>query len=184
MSFNDDEQLITHEVTKEHDPDSLLEQLAAKRQEVAATKETFIPVPGYDDKPPLLLVRYRLVDGPELQFIGDKIRRETRDQWQRQVFAAVDTFILACTGIFIDKGDNTTPVQMSFNGEPVTGFTEELAKALRYYDELPSPATARSVVFGLFAGNEIAINQHMFLLNRWSTNTTVDVREASFSGNF
>lgn len=164
-------------------PDGLLEQLAAKRQEIAETKETFIPIPGYDQKPPLLLANYRLLEGPELAQIGEDIRASHRrmSRWDKQLQAAVLMFDRACVGIYVDKGDGQ-PVPLTWHGRPISGYTIDLAEALRFLDKLPENPTHSDVIFGLFAGNDLAVSQHSFQLNRWFGNTSIDVSE-DFLGN-
>lgn len=164
--------------SQDEGPDNLLEQLAAKRREISEIKETFIPIPGYDREPPMLLAKYRLLDGPEIARIGNKIRRETKNNWDRQVHGAIDTFIAACVGIFVDKGDGEPPVPLTLNGEEITGYTEAFASALQFEAE-----TARGIVLGVFAHNEIAISQHSFLLNRWFSDTSIDVTKEFLEGN-
>lgn len=164
-------------------PTNLLEQLAAKRKELSDTKETFIPVPGYDRHPPLLLVRYKMLAGPELNIIGEKIRREVKDRLQRSMLAAVDTFIAAAIGLFVDQGDNKPPEPLTYQGVTITGFTPELAEALQFTGELSDPPTARSIVFKLFADNDSAIAKHNYMLNRWFTDPTLDVGEEMDEGN-
>lgn len=167
-----------------HDPqpENLLEQLAAKRQEIADTKETFIPIPGYDKEPPLLLARYRLLEGPELAIIGDKIRREVKGRWDRTLFAAIDTFIAACIGIFVDTGDGK-PVPLQLHGQPIAGFNDDLAEALQFKGDLRENFNHRDVVLGLFAKNDVAITSHAMALNRWFGDTTVDVSQDMLGGN-
>lgn len=168
---------------RDDEPTNLLEQLAAKRKELSETKETFIPVPGYDRHPPLLLVRYKMLTGPELNMIGEKIRREVKDRLQRSLLAAADTFIAAAVGLFVDQGDNTPPEPLTYQGEPITGFTPELAEALQFSGELSNPPTARSIVFKLFADNDSALAKHNYMLNRWFTDPTLDVDEEMAEGN-
>jgi hypothetical protein len=163
------------------DPTNLLEQLAAKRKEISENKETFIPIPGYDREPPLLLARYRLLEGPELAGIGQKVSREIKARWDRQLFAAIDTFIAACIGIYVDKGDGK-PEPLTVNGDPVLGFDESLAEALHYKSELSQPVRGRDVVLGLFGKNDVMITNHAMQLNRWFGDTTVDVSQ-EFLGN-
>lgn len=175
---------IAEQAAQDKAPENLLEQLAAKRKEISETRETFISVPGYDREPPLLLVRYELLEGNTLVKIGDKVRREVKDKWQRQLFAAVDTFIAACVGIFVDYGDGTPPQPLTYNGQIVTGFNQDLAEALQFSGELSDPPSARSVVFKLFADNDAALSKHNYMLNRWFTDPTLDVAGEMEAGNF
>lgn len=167
-------------LAEEGQPDTLLEQLAAKRDEIAATKDTFIPIAGYDREPPLLLAHYRLLEGPELAQIASKIRTEFKSRWDRSINAAIDTLIAACDGIYVDKGDGK-PVPLQLNGQPITGFDDNLAEALKFADKLRENFNHRDVVLGLFT-NELAISEHNFRLNRWFGDTSSDVTE-DFLGN-
>lgn len=162
---------------------SLLDQLAERRRELSSTRETMIPVPGYDREDTMLLAKYRLLEGTELSRIGDKVRRDTKNKWDRQINAALDIFVAACEGFYIDMGQGEPPQPVTFEGNPITGFTEELARALQYFDELPTPVTARHVAYGLFAKNDVAINTHSYMLNRWFSDTSLDVSREFMEGN-
>jgi len=159
----------------EEPADSPLEALAAKHRELAETREVNIPVPGYDREPPRLLVRYRLLEGNEIARLGEKIRRETRNQWQRGVFAAIDTFINAVVGFYYDTGDGIYN-ELTYQGEHLTNFDMRLATALGFAGELPAEPTARAVAFALFNNNDAAIAQHNYLLNSWFADTSLDVQ--------
>jgi hypothetical protein len=173
---------VEEAVEEEEQPDSLLEQLAAKRREISETRETNVPVPGYDVEPPLLLIRYKLLDGQDLTRIGEKIRRQSKERWVRALNAAIDTFVAACVGFYVDMGDGE-PVPLTYHGEHIKGFTLELADALQFRSELPDPPSTRSIVLALFANNDVAITQHSFMLNRWFQNTSVDVNQELLEGN-
>lgn len=174
--MSENEPLLTDHLVAEDEAESPLEQLAAKRRVIAETRDTLVPVPGYDREPPLLLVKYKLLEGPDLVKIGDKISRETRSRWQRQILAAVDTFVAACMGFYVDKGDGK-PVPLTYHGEPILRYDHTLAEALGFADELPPEPTARAVVFGLFTSNDAMIAQHNYLLNRWFQDTSLDVSQ-------
>jgi hypothetical protein len=174
--MNEEHLNVTDAVVADDAPESPLEQLAAQHRVLSETKECNIPVPGYDKEPPLLLIRYGLVEGSQLAKIGDKIRRETRNQWQRQVHAAVDTFIAACRGFYYDLGDGLLHPLM-YQGEHIVSFSPALAEALKFDSELPPEPTARSVAFSLFNNNDAAIAQHNYLLNSWFSDTSLDVQK-------
>lgn len=173
---------ITDQVVQDEPPESPLGQLAAKHRELADTREVDIPVPGYDKQPPLLYIRYRLLEGNEISRMGDKIRRETRNQWQRQIYAAIDTFIAACKGFYVDTGDGVRN-ELTYHGEHLAGFNMELAEALGFQEEVGDQPTARKVAFSLFNYNDAAIAQHNMLLNMWFSDTSLDV-QAELLGNF
>jgi len=170
MSEENEAEVPVTQITAVQDErnESLLDNLQRKRADLA-TKETYIHIPGYDKDPPILLAKYRLVEGKELDMLGDKVTRETKNKWDRQVLAAVDTFITCCEGMYVDHGDGE-PKPMTLEGEHIWGYNEQLATALNF-----EAKTAREVVFGVFVNNEIAIMQHNMMLSRWMSNTSRQV---------
>ena len=165
-------------------PESLFDQLAQKHKELAETRTTDIPVPGYDGEPPNLFIRYRLLAGEEITRIGDKVLRETKNKWERNLFAAADTMIAACEGIMVSLSGKVEDAQpLTWRGQPVRTFGPDLAEALQYQSELPPTATHRDVLLGLFAGNDVALAQHSVQLNRWFGNTSTDVMSQMLEGN-
>jgi hypothetical protein len=161
------------------DEGSLLDDLRKKREEVADNTEVFIPLPGYDDpaNPPIMLAKYRLMEGQELGKIGKKVQQETRDQWERQIRATVDALIAACDGIYYDMLKGEGPQQVTRNGVPIYGYTPELASILGFKAE-----TAREVVMGVFVSNEVAIMQHGARFTLWLGNTSRKVDQDLFLG--
>lgn len=162
------------------EPDSLLDVLAQKRQIIADTTGVDIRLPGYDIDPPILYASYRLLDGKELQVIGQTVQRKFKSRSDRELYANVDVFTRAITGFKYDMGDGELKV-LTLRGEPITGFDASLAEALQFTDKIGDPNDARQVVFGLFV-HEVPIYDHGLKLNRWFANTGVDVN-ASLMGN-
>jgi hypothetical protein len=151
---------------------SLLDALAAERDEMAAERETFIPIPGYGrDSGVIMLVKYRLLGGEEIAGIGRKVQREFRksQQYERILYASIDTMIAACEGFYAQRGTNGEKLEL-----PLYHYDTELAKALKFEDQIDPNQPARSVVIALFGGNMIAIQQHTLLLGRWMGDTTMD----------
>ena len=148
---------------------SLLEGLRQKNRDLQ-NKETYINIPGYDDAPPIMKAKYRLLEGKEIDDIMTKVMKEVKGNWDRQVLSAVDMFIAACEGMFVDIGDGAEePYQMKTNeGTEILGYNPDLAAAL----ELQGTETARQVVFAVFANNEAAIMQHNVKLSLWMSNTS------------
>jgi hypothetical protein len=153
-------------------PQSLLDSLRQRREELTETRDVFIPLPGYDAEPPILLAKYRLLEGHEINAIAKKVTRETKDSWTRQTLAAVDTFIAACTGMFVDLKDGQGPQPMTLNGNPILGYNQDLATALDFQSE-----TARQTVYGVFADNDVAIMTHGARLSLWMGDTTRKIDE-------
>lgn len=161
---------------------SLLDSLAQKHSALANTKSIKMVLPGYDQKPPFLLAQYGLVDGKELALLGEKVYRETKDAYQRQLYGAVDTMIMALQGFYVDLGDGL-PKELTYQREHLTRFDVSLAQALKFEDKLKPGHGAREVVFSLFGGNDIMIVSHSVQLSRWLSNTSIEVDEAMFGGN-
>jgi hypothetical protein len=155
-------------------PQSLLDVLAQRKKEQQEATEVYITIPGYDKPPIILAAQYRLLEGKEIDEIGRRVTSQTKDRWQRQVFAAVDTFIAACTGFYYqEEGDSAdTWKPLTLNQVLIPGYTNELAQALRF-----EATTAREVAFGLFGGNDVAIMQHNVRLSIWMGDTTRDVNQ-------
>lgn len=169
-------------VPLEEEPENVLEALAAKRVELEKNKETFIPIPGYDRSPPILMARYRLLSGPDFEGIAQRVQKQFRDRWERSLYAAIDTMLAACSGIFVDTGDGQPKPLTWKGGQVIAGFNPDLANALGFADKMDEGQTHRSVVMALFGGNEVMIGTHSVQLNRWMSNTTVEI-DQDFLGN-
>jgi hypothetical protein len=185
--MTDDTQVVPDPVAQaaqDPQPSNVLEQLAAKRGVIADTREAFIPLPGYDKEPPLLLAKYRLIDGPELAQIGSDIQTEFRSRWDRSLYMAIATMVRACGGIYVDIAGDGNPVPLTLNGKPITGYNDDLAEALSFQDKLPPNHRDRDVLVGLFGGNEVMISSHAIILNRWFADTSLDISKEMLEGNF
>src|SRR5580765_2030555 len=166
-----------HEVIESEEEDpvesdrNLLDRIRAKRLELAERRSTYITVPGYEDIG--LVVQYHLLDGKELDRIAEKVKRQMRDRVDRGLNAAADTLIAACDGFFLDKGSSEyAPFDPGNRGAPLR-YEKELAEFLG----VEEVATARDVVFMIFADNDVALANHAMKLNRWFTNTSRDADE-------
>lgn len=157
---------------------SLWDQLAQAREESAQARETFIAIPGY--KGIDLLARYRLLEGHEIEKIarrsmGKKKQRQAGSMWDRNLSAAMDTMAEACTGIYYQREGDEEPQALAFGDEPIFGFGDPgLVTGLRLD---PSLDTVRKVILAMFGGNDLAISDHAIRLNRWFTDTNIDVDE-------
>jgi hypothetical protein len=175
-------QIITPLLPAEEQPNSLLDQLAAKRRDVSENREVLIPVPGYE-APPLLLIKYRLLEGTDIDRIGRNMRQDRSGRWDKQLNAMFGLMTMAVLGVFVDVDGGGTTQPLTINGVPVTQFSTELAQGLGYATELPESPTSANVIFGLFGNNELAIAEHCARLNRWMSNTSADVNETLLGGN-
>lgn len=158
----------TNGEVEEEPAKNLLDQLRQERRESMENMETLIPVPGYDNIP--LLIQYRMMDGHEMDKIGRKVIKQTRDRWTRNLMAAIDTMISAATGVFIEVGGEVQP--LTLNRQPILGYTPELAEALGF-----KAATAREVVIGTFQNKDMHIANHSMRLQRWFGDSSAAVDE-------
>lgn len=166
-----EEDVPLHDLAKdngEKSSESLFDNLREKRTELGKNQTIILPIPGYDNDPPVLMAKYRLMTGKELEDIAQRVSRQTKDRSQRQILAAVDTFINCCEGIYVDLEDGEGPKPLSnLQDQPIRGYNQDLADTLQFPAE-----NARQVVFGIFADNDIAIMQHNVRLGLWMSNTS------------
>ena len=165
------------EAEEQSEANTLMERLRAERQGMAEDQSIDISIPGYGD--PVLLCRYRLVEGRELQRIMDKVRRQTKDSFDRNLLTTVDTFIAACEGIYIkepDSEEEPVPLDPDNTGAPMQ-YEPSLAKFLGF-----EANNAREVVRGVFGENDNAIMQHGARLARWFGNTELTDTEEFLLG--
>ena len=151
---------------------SIVDLLQADMQELAETKEAYIPVKGYERVG--LQVCYHLPDrGKELDQIARKVQREVKDNYNRNITIAIDTMIHLCSGLYVQPAGVTERVMLDLDhtGEPVM-FDEKLAEMLGIESQV---STAREVVRKLFGNNEMMIISHAEKLNRWLQNTKADL---------
>jgi hypothetical protein len=153
---------------EEEQVQSLLDQLRAERKEGMEDVQTLIPVPGYDTVP--LLIQYRMMDGHELDRISRKVMKQSRDRWTRSLTAALDVMIAAATGVFVEYNGEVKP--LTLNGQPVPGFTSELAESLGF-----EARTAREVVIGTFQNKDMHIANHSMKLQRWFGDSAAAIDE-------
>jgi hypothetical protein len=170
--MDDDTQVTPAEVALgEKSPESLIEALRARRQEVAETTETMMPISGYEEFG--LQVKHRLLERTEVTAIGRKIIKEFKKIEDRNVHLLYDQIIASTEGFYI---------QVDGDPEPVPLWDQEGQTVLRW-DQLAETmgatnlSTARDALIFVFGGNEFAIGQHGILLNRWFTNTGINVDE-------
>ena len=157
-------------------PQSLMEQLRAKRQEVADTKDIKIPIPMYEDLG--LQAQYRLMDRPEVEAIGKKNRNTTKDRGQFQMNVLCDVIINACEGFYVQQGGETIPLTDGDDGPHITRWDELAMFCGASRDQASS---GRAALYFMFGGNEFAIGNHGITLNRWFGNTGAEV-DADFLG--
>jgi hypothetical protein len=159
---------------------SLLDALAARRDEIAVNNEIYLPIPGYDVSGITLLARYRLLSGEELEGIGRKVVKQysKSQRYERTLYGSIDVMVNACTGIFYEM-DGQRKQLTTNDGTPIDGFDENLAEALQFEAD-----TARQCVLGVFCGNVVSLQTHNLMLGRWMSDTSIDVMSEMLEGNF
>lgn len=150
-------------------PQTLMDQLRAAREDVANSRETFVPIPGYEQIG--LYARHRLMERPEVEQIGRKIVKETRDRGDRQMLILLDQIIGSTTGFFVRKGKDD--VQLLDDRDDDNMPIMNWGHLADYLDGKSS--NAREAVMFVFGNNEFAVGQYGIQLNRWMTNTSLDV---------
>jgi hypothetical protein len=152
---------------------SLLDSLRAKRERLAASKTTDIPIPGYGGE---LVVRYRLCDPlVEGKQIGDRLLEQFKgadQESERMYFMFVDTLIAACDGIFVKVGDEL--VSLDEEGDTIDYGDPRLGEFLGFTAD-----TARDAVLAVFGDNKIAVTQHGRQLQLWMGDTTGELNRST-----
>lgn len=161
--------------SEEGENKNLLDALSAQREETAAIRECFVPIPGYSRSGMTLLAQYHLIEGDELAAIGKKVSREYRktQTYERNLYASIDTMIEACIGLWVDR--NGEKIQLKNGPNLITGYTTDAAEALKVSGE-----SARLCLLGLFNSNVVAIQQHSTMLGRWMGDTSIDTMAEFF----
>jgi hypothetical protein len=153
---------------------SIVDLFKAEQEELASTKSVFIPVKGYEKTG--LQVKYRMPQsGKEIEAIANKVNRQFKDTYSRNLYSAMDVMINLCDGLYVQPEDVPEPVPLESDdsGDPCM-FDGSLA-AMLGMDVESEDTTARAVVRKLFGGNELAVMTHAFDLNRWLGNTKADL---------
>lgn len=162
--------------------ESIIERLRKQRVSVAEEHFKDIDVPGYSGE---LFCRYNLLDSKDLKQIGTMIQKTIRDREEQAIAAGCDTLITACQEFFVRDNGKEIPVKELLD-PPRPDFPVRydlyLAEFLDYRKYLPDPPTLRSVVLGLFGGNEISLAAHNADLARWmmGKGTEVDAELGNF----
>ena len=168
---------IAVEMQNDAPPSSLMEQMRARRQEIADKRTTKVPIPGYEEAGHLK-GEYRLLDRRETEAIGRRVRKQAKgNRGEFEMLVLCDVIINAAEGFYVTDGGQEIPLTFGDDGPPITRY-EELAKFLGYEGE---PPNARAALYYVFGNNEFAIGGHGIVLNRWFGNTGIDV-DAEFLG--
>jgi hypothetical protein len=174
MSELEETPIITGTDEDAKSPESLMEQLRAKRQEIAETRDTFVPITGYGSVG--LQAQHRLMERPEVEDIGRKVLQEVKGRGDRQMRILEDQIINSTTGFFIQRTGDIVPQPLldEQNGDEQILRWDQLAHYLGW-TPASHDANARAALYFVFGGNEFAVGQYGILLNRWMGNTSFKV---------
>lgn len=161
---------LVHQITEATQPNSLMEQLAAKRKEIAETRSEFFPIVGYESEG--LCAEHRLMDRPEVEIIGKNVLREFKERGDRQQAILVDQIINSVTGIYVKNGKGKPEPLLDDDGSHVRSW-DHFAERLGW-TRVPD---SRAALYYVFGDNEFMIGQYGILLNRWMGNTGIKVDE-------
>lgn len=153
---------------------SIKDQLVKERQKTLGATTCYIDVTGYAGR---LVACYRLMDGKELELIGKRVERQAQDQAEKLVWGSADILIAACEGFYL-RADDDTLHPLLVEGEHVK-YDENLAEFLDYKEQVKS---ARDVVIGLFADNDMALVQHQVRYARWMADPSKDPNQEALPG--
>jgi hypothetical protein len=147
---------------------SITDRLRLQHKEQVDQKFKDIDIPGFNGD---LFCRYIHIDGKQLDAIGVKVRAEFRNRGERVFASTCDNMILACDEFWVRDDGREIPFREApgYKGPrdiPVR-YDIELAQALGFAEHVSDPPTARSIVLGLFAGNDLAVNAHGARLMNW-----------------
>lgn len=150
-------------------PQSLMEALRAKREEIASTRETSIPISGYSDMG--LAAVHRLMDRDEVSKIGKRIVSEFKTRDDRNMFLLVDTIINSTTGFTIQREHDKNPIPLTTPDGEIVYYWNQLAEGLGWEPN----GDARSALYYVFGDNDFAVGQHAIMLNRWFGDTSIKI---------
>lgn len=155
---------------------SIVDLLKQDINEIATHKEAFIRVSGYEKSG--IQIKYRMPEGgKELDAIAQKVERETKDRFARNLNTMIDTIITLCEGVYCQPPGVEEPVELDpeETGSPCL-IDERLAALLGMSTNGDSPLTARLVLKRLFHNNDMAIINHAEKLNRWLMDQNADLQ--------
>lgn len=148
------EEEVTRIIQRPRQSNSLLDQLRARRDDIAAEQTVDLPVPGYRSK---LALRCGPVESRQLAALARRMVNSKAPD--RELTSNMDTLILACREIVVreSEGEEWRSMSELDGGEPV-GIEERLVDLLKL---TPETVTSRELLRSLFAlapSPELAIN--------------------------
>jgi hypothetical protein len=176
MELDEQVQPLVHDIEDEvaSKPPSLSDSLRSRRKEIAETKEVLLPLIGYEEFN--VAVKHRLIERSEVEAIGKKVIAETRDRAERNMRILLDTILNSTLGFYIQEdGGIAQPIINDLDGDRQVINWDEFARYLGWNPG--GEGDARSAMYFVFGSNEFAIGQYGILLNRWMSNTGLNVDE-------
>jgi len=169
------------EVIEPQAEESVIDRLRKQRKAVAEEHFRDIDIPGYNGE---LFCRYNLLESKDLKEVQTVIQKTIRDPEERLIAAGCDILIRGCQEFWVRDKGKEIPVRelLEPSREFPVRYDSFLAEFLGFREHLPDPPTARSVVLGLFGGNEISMAAHNADFARWmmGRGTEVDAELGNF----
>lgn len=180
--FDGNEEAPTIAIGIEDDdgPQSIQDRLRAKRQHIADTHETYIQLPGFEEAG--LQVKYRLLDREDVKRIAKNIQgsngKQRMDRADFQMLLLMDTIINATEGFYTQEPQDEGPQPLMESDDETSPQITTWTQMSKFMDpEGVGEDRQRAALQFCFAGNEFAIGQHGINVQRWMTNTNLDVNE-------
>lgn len=159
---------------------SVVDLLKQDLKDITKTREVYISVAGYDKSG--LMVKYRLPeDSKELAQIAEKVEKQYKTVFERNLYTIMDTMIVLCEGLYVQPNGVDQPVMLD---QENAGFPVRFDERLAGYIGMNGDAekSARNVMRKLFDNREFAIISHGEKLNRWLASTKADAESEFWTG--
>lgn len=155
---------------------SLIDAFKEELKEFGANQTVLIAVKGYEKIG--LKVQYRRPEhGKEIDAIRNKIERQVKGAYERNLLTSIDTMIHLCDGLYVQPEGVDVPVMFDPHETGfAAGFDDTLAELMGMNSNgATGPFDPRAIVKKLFDDNDLAINNHSERLSRWLQNAKADV---------
>jgi hypothetical protein len=172
VSDNLDEfETLVQQQPSDDEEESILTRLRRQRKSIAENQFIDLDLPMYNGE---IFVRYRLLDGSEIDGIGQKVRSQTANRSERMLAQVLDTLILACQEIWVRDNGKEMPLrqhpEFTGDGDVPVRFDKSFAEFLDFEAD-----RSRDVVLGIFGGNDIAASAHCARLTQWMMQSGADL---------
>lgn len=160
-------------------PQSIQERLRAQRQSIAEQHDTFMALPGFEEAG--LQAKYRLLDRDDVKAIAKNIERSNKrlDRADFQMLVLQDTIINSLEGFYTQEPGQDEPVPLMESDDETSPQITSWKQLAKFMDpEGVGRDTQRTSLMFCFADNDFAVGQHGINLQRWMSNTNLNVNEA------